>query len=113
MGLCRTVVAACDEHSVASVVEVVDDSACDRGDKPLASRSAWRYCNLPNFADSAKRRVSLPVEVLENYLYRKTKFFALHNKIELKNLFFLFYSSLRVDVIAIYIKYFNLYPICS
>lgn len=68
MGPCRTVVAACDERSVASAVEVVDDSACDKGDKPLASRSAWRYCNLPNFVDSAKRRVSLPAEVLENYL---------------------------------------------
>lgn len=68
MGLCRTVVAACDERSVVSVVEGVDDSAYDKGDKPLALRSAWRYYNPPNFVDFAKRRVSLLAEVLENYL---------------------------------------------
>lgn len=71
MDLCRTVVAAYDERSVASVVEEVDDSACDKGDKPPASRSAWRYCNPPNFADFAKKRVSLLAEVLENYLHRQ------------------------------------------
>lgn len=68
MGLCRTVVAACDERSVVSVVEGVDDSACDKDGKPLASRSVWRYYNLPNFVNSAKRRGSLPAEVLESYL---------------------------------------------
>lgn len=70
MDPCRTVVAAYDERSVASVVEEVDDSACDKGDKPPASRSAWRYCNPPNSADFARRRVSLPAEALENYLHR-------------------------------------------
>lgn len=71
MDPCRTVVGACDERSVVSVVEVVDDSACDKGDKLPALQSAWRYCSPPNFAGFAKRRVSLPVEVLENYLYRQ------------------------------------------
>lgn len=68
MDPCRTVVAVYDERSVVSVVEEVDDSACDKDDKPLASRLAWRYCNPLNFVDSAKRRVSLPAEVLESYL---------------------------------------------
>lgn len=71
MDPCRTVVAACDERSVVSVVEVVDDSAYDKGDKLLVLQSAWRYCNPPNFADFARRRVSLLAEVLENYLYKQ------------------------------------------
>lgn len=71
MDPCRTVVAAYDERSVVSVVEEVDDSACDKDDKPPASQSAWRYCNQPNFANFARRLVSLPVEALENYLRRQ------------------------------------------
>jgi len=70
MDPCRTIVAMCDERSVVSVVEEVDDSACDKDDKPPASRSAWRYCNQPNFADFARRQVSLPAEALENYLHK-------------------------------------------
>lgn len=80
MDPCRTVVAACDERSVVGVVEEVDDSACDKGDKPPAWQSAWRYCNRLNFADFAKRRVSLPAEALENYLHRQNVF-MLQNKI--------------------------------
>lgn len=75
MDPCRIVVAACDERSAVSVVEVVDDSACDKDDTPPAARSAWRYCNPPNFADFARRRVSLPAEVLENYLYKQNVLF--------------------------------------
>lgn len=71
MDLCRTVAAACDEHWGVSVVAGVDDSACDKGGKPPASRSAWRYCIPPNSADFAGRQVSLPAEVLESYLRRK------------------------------------------
>lgn len=71
MGLCRTVVAACGEHWAASVAGAVDGSACDKGDKPLASRSAWRYCNPPSSADFAGRPVSLPAAALESYLRKK------------------------------------------
>jgi len=66
----RTVVAACDERSVVNAVEEVDDSVCDKDDKPLASQSAWQYCNQLNFANFARRRVSLPAEALENYLHK-------------------------------------------
>lgn len=95
MGLCRTVVAACDEHSVVSVVEGVDDSACDKGDKPPALQSVWRYCNPLNFANFAKRQVSLPAEVLESYLYRETIF---HITIRLENFFILFTFYFILDV---------------
>lgn len=71
MDPCRIVVAACDERLVVNVAEVVDDSACDKDDKPPASQLAWRCCNPPNFAGFARRRVSLPAEALENYLYRQ------------------------------------------
>lgn len=70
MDLCRTAVAACDERSAVSVAAGADDSACDKDDKPPASRSASRYCSPRNFADFAERLVSLPAEVLENYLHR-------------------------------------------
>jgi len=71
MDLCRTVAAACDERSGVNVVGGVGDSACDKGDKQPASRSAWRCCNPPSFADFAERRVSLPAEVLGSCLHRK------------------------------------------
>jgi len=71
MDLCRTVAATCGERSAVNVVGRVDDSACDKGDKRPASRSAWRCCNPPSFADFARRRVSLPAEVLGSCLHRK------------------------------------------
>lgn len=80
MVLCKTVAAAY-EHSVVSVVEEFDDSAGDdKDDKPPASQSAWRYCNPQSFADFAGRRVSLLVEVLENYLHEQTNFHIISNK---------------------------------
>lgn len=85
MDPCRIVVAACDERSVVSVVEVADDSACDKGDKPPAVQSAWRYCNPLNFADFARRRVSLLAEALENYLY-KQNVSSFKNKIKFEKL---------------------------
>lgn len=73
MGLCKTIAAACDERSAVSAVEVVDDSACDKDDKPPASRSVWRYCSSPSSADFAERRVSPLAVILENYLH-ETKY---------------------------------------
>lgn len=81
MVLCRTIVATCDEHWAVDDVEEVDDSACDKDDKPRVWRSVSRYCNSRNFANSAGTLVSLPAGVLENSLHRQTKTFVFTNKI--------------------------------
>lgn len=81
MVLCRIIVATCDEHWAVDDVGEVDDSACDKDDKPRVWRLVSRYCNSQNFANSAGTPVSLPVGVLENSLHRQTKTCVFTNKI--------------------------------
>lgn len=55
-------------HSEASDAEEVDDSACDKDDKPPVWQSVSLCCSLLNSVNFVGTLVSLPVAVLENFL---------------------------------------------